>query len=329
MTVLITGAGGFVGLNLIEKLLAEGRQVVSFSRNPLDPVAMALFGELPGSLTCIAGDVLDSVALEQATVGRGVTALVHMATITAAADRERRAAADVISVNLVGLANALAAAAATGARFVYTSSIAVFGPDTVDGGLSDEESPHDPRTLYAITKSAGEAVVRRLGDLHGLDWSILRLGRLFGPWEHDTGVRDTMSQIYQATMAARRGETVSFARPCVKNWSYAPDTAADIAALLAAPDWKRRVYNLGAPYAWPLSDWCARLAERFKGFDYIIEEEGKTGKVQIDLWGDHDGSLLSWQAFEADFDRPRPFALANAFVDYMAFLEGLGRRAAV
>jgi UDP-glucuronate 4-epimerase len=137
-----------------------------------------------------------------------------------------------------------------------------------------------------------------------------------------------MSQIYQATMAARRGEAVSFARPCVKNWSYAPDTAADMAALLDAPDWKRRVYNLGAPHAWPLTDWCERLAGRFGDFAYHIGKEGDDESMRIDLWGDRDGSLLSWQAFEADFARPAPHDLDEAFADYLAFLDGPGRSAA-
>lgn len=329
MTVLITGAGGFVGLNLIEKLLADGKSVVSFSRNPLDPAALAAFGALPGQLECVAGDVRDAIGLTEAAVRYGVSAIVHMATITAAADRERTAATDVIGVNLGGLANAISAAAKVRARFVYTSSIAVFGPETRDGGISEEQSPHDPRTLYAITKSAGEAVVRRLGDLHGLDWSVVRLGRLFGPWEHDTGVRDTMSQIYQATMAARHGEAVSFDRPCVKNWSYAPDTAADLAALLDAADWKQRIYNLGAPEAWALAEWCALLADRFGRFAYHVEKQGSENSMMIDLWGDRDGSLLSWEAFETDFARPKPHGLARAFQAYMEFLDGRGRGAAV
>ena len=128
-----------------------------------------------------------------------------------------------------------------------------------------------------------------------------------------------MSQPFQATTAARAGATVSFARPCVKNWSYAPDTAADMAVLLRARDWKRRTYNLGAPHAWSLADWCDRLAARRPAFRFDV---GATGPDAIDLWGNHDGSMLSWQAFEADFDRPLPHDLDAAFADYWRFLSG-------
>jgi UDP-glucuronate 4-epimerase len=226
----------------------------------------------------------------------------------------------VLNVNLVGLANTLGAAAQSGVkRFVYTGSIATFGPDTPDGGLLEEDTPHDPRTLYAITKSAGDAVVQRLGDLHDLDWVIARLGRVFGPYEHDTSVRDTMSQIYQVNEHARAGRAVHLDRPCIKNWSYAPDTAADLDVLLTAPSLPHRVYNLGAPHAWSLADWCERLASRHKGFRYSVGGDAE-GADTVDLWGAKDGSLLSWQRFEADFARPTPHDLDTAFDDYMRFL---------
>jgi UDP-glucuronate 4-epimerase len=245
--------------------------------------------------------------------------MVHMAAITSAADRERRAAAEVIEVNLAGLAIALTEAAKAGIdRFLYTGSIAVFGPRTEDGAPIEEDHPHDPASLYAITKSAGEAVVARLGGLMELDWAIGRLGRVFGPYEHDTGVRDTLSQIYQVTRAARQGRPVCFDRPCVKNWNYARDVAVDLALLLDAPYLRHRIYNLGAPYAWSLADWCARLAARPQGFSYRV---GPGPGDRIDLLGDRDGGLLSWGLLEADFVRPPPHTLDQAFEDYMRFLD--------
>jgi UDP-glucuronate 4-epimerase len=319
MSVLVTGAGGFVGLNLVERLLTEGEEVVTFSANVIDPGLCARFQALPGQLTNITGDVREAGHLNEVLRRFDVKAVVHLATITASAERERRDAATVVAVNLGGLVNALTAAAQAGVRrFVYPSSIAVFGPDTPDGGLIEEGAAHDPRTLYAITKSAGEAMVARLGELYGLDWVVGRIGRVFGPYEHDTGVRDTMSQIYQVMQRARDGEPVSFARPCVKNWNYAPDTAADLARLVQAPGLAHRVYNLGARYAWSLQDWCERLANENADFRYRI---GGDEPGQIDLLGSHDGALLSWGRFEADFERPTPHDLDSAFHHYLRFLD--------
>jgi len=322
MTIMVTGAGGFVGLNLVERLLDGGHGVVGFSRDPLDATLMDGFAKRPGALTWVTGDVRDADLLHRTMLDLGVRKLVHMAAITPNADRERQSAAEVIEVNLVGLANALTAAAKAGVeRVVYTGSIAVFGPQTPDGGVLDEAAPHDPRTLYAITKSTGEALVARLGELHGLDWVVGRLGRVFGPYEHDTGVRDTMSQIYQVTQCARTGRAVSLERPCVKNWNYARDSAADLDVLLTAQTLPHRVYNLGAPQAWSLADWCARLADRLGEFHFSVGPEAQDDAAAIDLWGPRDGGLLSWQRFEADFERPPPLGMDAAFDDYMRFLD--------
>jgi UDP-glucuronate 4-epimerase len=144
---------------------------------------------------------------------------------------------------------------------------------------------------------------------------------VFGPYEHDTGVRDTMSQIYQVTQLARAGRAVRFDRPCVKNWNYARDSAADLDVLLTAQTLPHRVYNLGAPQAWSLADWCARLADRLGEFHFSVGPEAQDDAAAIDLWGPRDGGLLSWQRFEADFERPPPLGMDAAFDDYMRFLD--------
>ena len=139
-----------------------------------------------------------------------------------------------------------------------------------------------------------------------------RLGRVFGPDEHDSGVRDTLSQIHQVTACARAGRAVCFERPCLKNWSYAPDVAAQLLTLLEAPVHRHAVYNLGTEHAWTLADWCALLARRVPGFRYLVGAAAP-GHVPIDLLGTRDSGLLSWQRYADEF-HPRPSAdLARAF----------------
>ena len=318
MSVLVTGANGFVGLNLLERLLAAGRDVVSLSRRPIPAAAHPALAGQPGRLVEVLGDVRDTPLIENTLRAQDVSAVVHMAAITAAADREKRAADEVISVNLCGLASVMTASANVGvSRFVCAGSIAVYGGGA-DGSLLEEESPHAPRSLYAITKSAGDAVVARLGELHGLDWVIGRLGRVFGPYEYDTGVRDTMSQIYQVTQAAIAGRAVVLARPCIKNWNYSRDAAANLQALIDAPQLRHRIYNLGSPYAWSLAAWCESLARRYPDFSFGI---GGGDGESIDLGGGSDGGLLSWQRFAAEFGATAQFDRDAAFNDYMNFID--------
>jgi UDP-glucuronate 4-epimerase len=322
VTVLITGASGFVGLNLVERLLAAGETVVGLSAAPIAAPFAQRLGGLPGRLIDIVGDVRDRGAMERLMRSHRITQVAHMAAITAAADRERRAADEIVSVNLAGLAAVMTAAAHAGVeRFVGVGSVAVYGNQPPDGSLITEDTPHAPQSLYAITKSSGEAVVARLGELQGLDWVIARLGRVFGPHEHDTGVRDTLSQIHQVTAHALAGRAVRFDRPCLKNWNYAPDSAQHLATLLLTARHRHTVYNLGSEHAWTLADWCERLARRLPGFRYHVGGGPDDGAAaSIELGGARDSGLLSWQRFADEFQPPPSTGLDAAFQQTLAAL---------
>lgn len=319
MSILVTGAAGFVGLHLLEVLLARGEHVVGLSAGPIPPAVAARFAGLPGHLTEVRGDVRDGALLAATLASHRVERVVHLAAITASGAREMASADAVLDVNLTGLATVIGACARAGvARFLYAGSIAVFGGAAPDGSLVEEDAPHAAGTLYAITKSAGEAITARLCGLHGIDHVVARLGRVFGPYEYATGVRDTLSQVYQATAMARAGEPFWFARPCVKNWNYGPDVAVQLAILLCAPAHAHTVYNLGTPHAWALADWCALLAARLPDVRYGV---GVTAGAEIDLGGARDSGLLSWQRFHDEFAPPPVHTMASSFADYLQFLD--------
>jgi nucleoside-diphosphate-sugar epimerase len=321
MSTLITGAGGFVGLHLLELLLARGEHVVGLSAAPIPDAAAAALAALPGTFVELVGDVRDGALLARLMAEHGVTQVAHLAAITASAEREVAGADTVLDVNLVGLATVIKACANAGVRrFLYASSIAVFGGVSADGSLIEEDAPHAPATLYAITKSAGEAVTARLCRLHGLDFVIGRLGRVFGPYEYATGVRDTLSQVFQATALARARRPFSFARPCTKNWNYGPDAAASLDVLLFAPAHAHPVYNLGTPHAWSLAAWCDMLAARLPGAAFAVGA-APPGHIDIDLGGAHDAGLLSWQRFTCEFEAPAPLGMEGAFRHYLDFLD--------
>lgn len=321
-TILITGASGFVGLNLSLQLLAHGHAVLGLSTAPVAPAVAGLLQAGPGRWTECLGDVRDRGLLRMLMAQHGVSHVVHMAAITAGPEREMLAADEVLSVNLAGLAAVVTEAAqARVQRLLVTGSIAVYGGQPPDGSLMDEATPHAPASLYALTKSSGEAVLARLAGLHGLDWAIGRLGRVFGPFEYATGVRDTLSQIHQATACARAGVPVAFERPCLKNWNYAPDSAAQLQALLLAPQLRHRHYNLGTPVAFTLADWCARLAQRYPGFSCHVGGPVPAGAQPIDLGGPRDSGLLSWQRYEAEFGRAAQFDLERAWTHHQHHLD--------
>ncbi len=271
MSTVVTGACGFVGCNLVEHLLAEGRAVVAIDRSEAWPAdAEARFASLPGQLTFVPADVRDAVALDHAFAGaaastpQGIDGVVHGAAITPGLEREARDADLIMQVNLLGTLRVLEAARDHGARRVmYLSSASVYGAAAYPGRpLEEGRDTPLPNTMYGIAKYAAERAALRARELWGLDVIVARVGAVFGPWERDTGVRDTFSGPMLATRALVRGERVQLPRAGPSDWVYARDVAAALVALLDAEALEHELYHVSGGGGWSLADWCRALDER-------------------------------------------------------------------
>ena len=111
MAILITGAAGFVALNVVEHLLTAGRDVVGLDQIPLPPRAQRGFAALPGRLTMIDGSILSAEALTAAMTAAPIEAVIHCAVITAGSAREIAAPETIVAVNVQGAVATLMAAA--------------------------------------------------------------------------------------------------------------------------------------------------------------------------------------------------------------------------
>jgi nucleoside-diphosphate-sugar epimerase len=147
MRIALTGATGFLGSALLDRLIAGEHWVKALTRRP-QPVRLGA--------EWIAGDLFDAKALEAMVAG--MDAVIHVAGAVNAPDREGFAAA-----NVTGTQTLITAARNAGVtRFIFVSSLSARAPH-----LSD----------YGWSKHAGEEVVRA----SGLDWTIVRPPAIYGP----------------------------------------------------------------------------------------------------------------------------------------------------
>lgn len=173
MTILITGATGFVGSAVARRLLAEGERLRVLVRPAADRRNL---NGLP--LEIAEGDLLDPASLAAAV--KGCRALFHVAADYRlwVPDPERMRAANVDAT-----AALMRAALAEGLeRVVYTSSVAVLG--LVPGGVADETTPSaldDMIGPYKRTKFEAEALVRRMVREDGLPAVIVNPAAPVGP----------------------------------------------------------------------------------------------------------------------------------------------------
>ena len=285
LATLIIGGAGFVGLNIAQALLEDGQRVVLFDRSPPPRVAQEALGAL-GSLSCLTGDVRDPAAVREAFAAAatdGPPQAVFGAAITANEQRDRESPELVLETNLVSLAHVLRAARDVRARrIVNLSSASAYGDSLYGGAIGlDESARAEPRSLYSLSKFASERLLERLAALWDLSALSVRLSGVFGPWERPTGARDTLSPIYQLLLLAQAQTTALLPRAGLRDWTYAPDAAQAVRALLAAERPAERLYNVSGGTQFSLFAWGETMALLRPGFACRLAGAGETPNVNL------------------------------------------------
>ena len=186
--ILVTGAAGFVGRAVAERLLDRGERVVGVDNFNAyyDP---ALKHARVATLEGRAGfemhrlDIAEAEALAALVRTSGARRIVHLA-----AQAGVRYSIDnpfaYERANLLGHLSVLEAARhTTGLRhLVYASSSSVYGERAIDGAFSEADVADSPRSLYAATKRANELMSASYASLYGMPQSGLRFFTVYGPW---------------------------------------------------------------------------------------------------------------------------------------------------
>ena len=170
MRALVTGATGFVGGHLVDRLLERGDSVTALVRSPARAGGAAARG-----VRLVQGDLANLEALREAAQDQDV--VYHVAALTGAVDE-----AEFMAVNRDGTANLVRAVVAAGGtrRFVLVSSMAAGGP--ARRGVPRNAADHDlPVTMYGRSKLASEQVLRD----ERVSWTILRPPTVYGPRDRD------------------------------------------------------------------------------------------------------------------------------------------------
>jgi nucleoside-diphosphate-sugar epimerase len=171
MLALVTGASGFIGGRLAERLASEeGVRVRALVRNARKAVRL---GKLP--LEIVQGDLLDQQSLSKAVDGCDL--VFHCAALV----RETGVKKEFYQTNVEGTENILEAAVHAGVKkFIHMSSVAVYGLNPPDG--ADEKTPYQPcGNLYCDTKIASEEIVWAYHRERKLPVVVIRPTNVYGP----------------------------------------------------------------------------------------------------------------------------------------------------
>jgi len=320
MRVLVTGSSGFMGLALSEAIADAGNEVIGFDIKP-PPFSDTAWMD---KFTFVRGDIAEIQSFSGQFKRMGITHIVHAAAITPSQKREREAPDIVAAVNIVGAYRLMLLAADVRPEgIVYLSSIAAYGSAAPESnGCFDEEATHAvPETLYGISKLAAERGMQRIAKMNGLNLRVVRLGPVFGAWEHSSGARDILSPHFQAAQAAKSGKPCVLPRPFPADWIYSRDAARRIRELLMWPSLNGDLFNLGGGAITSVADWCQALATLAHDFAWSIDAQSPT----IQFPYANDRPALDNSRIDTSIQSGPGLTLEEAAKDYWAWLHSHSR----
>lgn len=197
-TALVTGGAGFIGSNLVDALVADGRGV-----HVVDDLSNGQAARVAPEAQLHELDVRDAARLVALARELEPATIFHLA---AQAD-VRRAVDDPVydaSVNVVGTINVLEAARATGARVVFASTGgAAYGEDDDIPVPTGESTEPRPLSQYGMSKVAAEGYCHVYGRLHGVPAAVLRLANVYGPRQDPHGEAGVVAIFCGCALAGR------------------------------------------------------------------------------------------------------------------------------
>lgn len=291
--VLVTGAAGFIGSHLVERLAADGHRVCVFIRyngrddqghlERIDP-------ELRRSIEVVRGDLKDGDAVRRAIFG--CDWVFHLGA-SIAIPYSYQNPHDVAQVNVIGTAHVLDACRASDRveRVVLTSTSEVYG--TAQRVPIDEEHPLQAQSPYAATKIGSDALGLSYHRSFGLPVTVLRPFNTYGPRQSARAIVPTIISQALSRPKVRLGSLDPR-----RDLTFVKDTAGAFASIVACDGAIGRAVNVGQGEDHSIGELVERVG-RLLGRELVVEldadrvrpsasEVGRLlagTKLASDLWG--------------------------------------------
>ena len=324
MKAVVTGARGFVGLNLVKTLARRGVDVWAVDRGPRDRWVDLFLEDVSARIRHLNVDLSVEGQLAASDLPPELDAIIHAAVVTATTEEvERRDARDIIDSNVGGTIEALDLAASRSAtRFVYISSPSAIGDADTDEPLNESVVPR-PTTLYGITKLASEQIVNRWADLYEFKATSVRIAQPYGPGERATGSRLRTSPIWEWLQDATRGRTLPTGPlDRARDWTYVEDTAEGIVRVALAPDIPHRLYHLGVGSQSTVGAVINALSDAFGDLDVDLHPTPETLNPNISGPG---RPHLDNRRFADDFEWTPETAIVDGMGRYIEWWNEYGK----
>lgn len=292
--VLVTGAGGFIGSHLVERLVSEGAHVRAFVRynSRQDPGLLALFPPaLQNEIEVIAGDLRDADAVRAAS--RGCEVVFHLGALIAIPYSYLHPR-EVVETNVIGTLNVLLAARDLGtARVVHTSTSEVYG--TALYTPIDETHPLQGQSPYSASKIGADKLAESFWRSYELPVVTVRPFNTYGPRQSTRAVIPTIITQALASDVIHLGDLTTR-----RDFTFVADTVTGFLAAATAKGVIGQEINLGSDEDIAIGD-LAGLICRLMGKEARIELDparlrpAASEVRRLHASADQAATLLGWR----------------------------------
>lgn len=278
-TVLVTGAAGFIGSNLVQRLILEDFKVVA-----IDNLSTGKRSNLPSqteNFIFLKGDISKKVTVEKVFNEYNFDIVFHLAGNASIVNAENNLEADLRNNILSSMNIVNACISYKVKRLLHASTMVVYGKDNFK---KDENACCVPTSTYGITKYAGERYVLNAGARTDLDFdfnvTVFRMFNVYGP-------RQDLNNPYQGVIAIFLGNILNNKKIIIhgdgnqtRDFIYIDDVIDAWISSIDLPESYNQVFNLGSGKDYSLNRILEILKDIVKTKIYIQKENLRQGDIQ-------------------------------------------------
>ena len=309
MVSLVTGGAGFIGAHVTNELIQLGHKVVV-----LDDLSGGFEDHVNKQAIFIQGSITDSKLVKQLFEDYKFTYVYHLAAY-AAEGLSHFIRKFNYENNLIGSINLINESVKHKiSRFVFTSSIAVYG--ALEPPMKEDMHPQ-PEDPYGVAKYAVELDLKSAFEMFGLEYTIFRPHNVYGEYQNIGDKYRNVVGIFMNQLMKGQSLSVFGDGKQTRAFSYIGDVAPYIANCVNVPESKNEVFNIGADQEYTILELAESIQKAMKLNQPIMHLEARNEVIHA-----HADHSKSKNVFNISSFTP----LTDGIIKMAAWAEKVGSR---